>query len=150
MYHATAGLFSMMLILTHLQTPANLSTSLSKNLTRQHNGEAYKIVLTDTLREELPQFPGGEEAMMDFIKKNLNYPKAARKKRIEGLVYVKFIVRANGKVEEAEILRKHEGRELLEEEAIRMVLSMPAWKPGHQGGKPVDVSFTLPLRFTLK
>lgn len=99
------------------------------------------------LVEKQPEFPGGEQALLDYIGSNVQYPKKARKKNIQGTVYISFIVEIDGKVSTVRVLRGIGGG--CDEEAVRVVSSMPAWKPGYQRGKPVRVQFNLPIRFIL-
>ena len=101
----------------------------------------YQIV------EEMPQFPGGEQAMMNFVAKNVVYPQEAKDKEIAGRVFVSFVVEKDGSVNEVKVLRGIGGG--CDEEAVRVVKSMPKWKPGKQKGKPVRVSYMMPLNFKL-
>jgi TonB family protein len=97
--------------------------------------------------EEMPTFPGGKDAMDAWINANLKYPAEALKAKITGKVYVNFIVSYNGKVRNAVISKSVSP--LLNEEAIRVISSMPEWKPASQGGKPVDVQYCVPVEFKL-
>jgi TonB family protein len=106
------------------------------------NEETYVIV------EEMPKFKGGEKGMMDFIRKNVLYPKEAREKNIEGKALVNFTVDKSGKVKSVKI-RRSSGNEFLDKEAIRVVQSMPDWEPALQGGQKVEVKFTIPLDFIM-
>ena len=102
----------------------------------------YQIV------EEMPKFPGGENALMDYVAKNVVYPKEAQEKGISGRVFVGFIVEKDGSVSEVKVLRGIGGG--CDEESIRVVKAMPKWKPGKQDGKPVRVSYQLPVFFKLQ
>ena len=97
--------------------------------------------------EEMPEFPGGELALKDFIVHNCKYPAAALKDSIQGKVFVTFVVKADGTVGDAKIARGVDP--LLDQEAIRVVSSLPAWKPGKNKGKEVSVSYTVPVKFAL-
>lgn len=97
--------------------------------------------------EDQPEFPGGNAAMMNFITENIRYPKEAHEKGIQGRVITKFIVRKDGSIDSVQIARGVDP--LLDAEAIRVVESMPTWKPGKQRGQPVNVMFTLPVVFRL-
>jgi TonB family protein len=97
--------------------------------------------------EELPEFPGGKTAMGAWIAANLKYPAEAVKAKISGKVYVTFIVSYSGKVKNVAISKSVSP--LLNAEAIRVISSMPEWKPGRQGGKPVDVQMQVPVEFKL-
>lgn len=102
-----------------------------------------------TIVEEMPQFPGGgEAALIKYLQSNIKYPAMARENGIEGIVYVTFVVDRDGKVKDAKILRgKGAG---LDEEALRVVRSMPDWKPGKQNGRSVAVQYNLPVNFKLQ
>ena len=96
----------------------------------------------------MPAYPGGRKAMSQFIFDNLKYPKDAIEKNTEGTVYVTFVVDKEGVVRNVKILRGiGDG---CDEEAMRVVKAMPAWKPGKQEGKAVNVQFNLPLVFKLQ
>ena len=95
----------------------------------------------------MPEYPGGEAAMYKWLGKNIKYPQVAKENGIEGKVFVRFIVDQTGKVKDAQIVRGIGGG--CDEEALRVVKEMPAWKPGKQRGKPVKVQFTIPIHFQL-
>jgi len=103
---------------------------------------------TFTIVEEMPQFPGGAEAMMSWIISNTKYPAEAVKNNITGMVFVAFTVTGTGKVDNVRIERSV--NPLLDAEALRVIKSMPDWKPGKQHGKPVDVEYKVPVQFALK
>ena len=97
--------------------------------------------------EVMPQFPGGQIAMLKYIMENMKYPEQAMKEGIQGRVAVRFIVEKDGSISDVKpILSVHP---LLNKEAIRVVKSMPKWTPGKQNGKPVRVRFNLPVMFKL-
>jgi protein TonB len=98
--------------------------------------------------EVMPEFPGGESAMYKYLSSHTRYPPQAKKKKITGKVYVNFIVEKDGKIAEVKVLRG--AHPLLDEESLRVISSMPAWSPGTQDGRPVRVSFNMPLNFTLR
>lgn len=98
-----------------------------------------------TIVEEMPSFPGGEETMMNFIAQNIKYPPRARENNIQGRVYVNFILDTAGTVTRAKVVRGIGGG--CDEEAIRVIASMPKWKPGKQNGQPVNVVYNLPVLF---
>lgn len=98
--------------------------------------------------DQMPQFPGGERALVEFIQETIEYPQEAMVAELEGIAVVQFNVNEDGTLSEAEI-----ARDLgmgCGEEALRVVKSMPDWIPGKQNGKNVKVKFTLPVRFKLK
>ena len=98
--------------------------------------------------ENEPEFPGGEDSLYAYIARNIKYPEAAKKEKIEGRVFVTFVIEKDGQVSSAKILRDIGGG--CGEEAIRVVKSMPKWKPGTQRGNPVRVQFNLPVSFMLE
>ena len=100
--------------------------------------------------EQMPEYPGGQEAMFSFLRNNIKYPAEERDKEVQGTVYVKFVVDKTGKVRDVQALREVPKGPGLTKEAVRVVGLMPDWQPGMQQGKPVNVSFSLPVKFTLK
>ena len=98
--------------------------------------------------ENQPEFPGGMSELYVFLQKNVKYPPIAKESGIQGRVFVNFVVEKNGSISNVKVLRGIGGG--CDEEAIRVVKSMPKWKPGKQRGKPVRVSFNLPIKFTLQ
>lgn len=101
-----------------------------------------------TIVEEQPSFPGGEAALFEYLKKNIVYPTIAKESGIQGTVFVQFVVEPDGSVSNVKVLRGIGGG--CDEEAVRVVKSMPRWNPGKQRGKPVRVYFNLPIRFVLQ
>jgi TonB family protein len=108
-----------------------------------------KVSTDDTyyLVEQMPEYPGGSTALVDFIKTHLRYPEAAREQKIEGRVIVRFIVNHRGLVEDVEILKSV--HPLLDAEAIRVVGELSGWLPGAQGGRPVNTWYSIPVTFSL-
>ena len=104
--------------------------------------EIFKVV------EEMPEFPGGAAKMMEFIQKNIKYPMMARESDIQGRVFVNFVVEPDGTITNVTVMRGIGGG--CDEEALRVVQSMPNWKPGKQRGSAVRCSFTVPIIFKLQ
>ncbi len=98
--------------------------------------------------EEMPEFPGGQRALRQFIANAIKYPVIAQENGIQGKVYVNFIVNTDGFVSDARVLRSADPA--LEKEALRVVNNLPKWKPGKQRGKAVRVSFSVPISFVLQ
>ncbi len=98
--------------------------------------------------ENMPEFPGGELALRKFIANAIKYPVIAQENGIQGKVYVNFVVDKDGAVTQARIARGVD--QSLDKEALRVVNSLPKWKPGMQRGKPVRVSYTVPISFVLQ
>ena len=104
--------------------------------------EIFQIV------EEMPAFPGGEQKLLEYVAKNVKYPQIARESGIKGRVFISFVVEPDGSVSNVKVLRGIGGG--CDEEAMRVVKSMPKWKPGKQRGKAVRVSYMLPVNFQLQ
>jgi len=98
--------------------------------------------------EQMPQFPGGEEELLDFISKNLKYPVSAIRNGIQGKVICRFIVTRAGKVENAEVVRSLDPR--CDKEALRVIRLLPRFIPGKQHGVNVNVYYTIPITFRLE
>ena len=98
--------------------------------------------------EQMPIFPGGESALMNYIASNLKYPSAAQDQGIQGLVMLRFVVTGTGEVGEIQVLKSLGPS--CDREAIRVVKSLPRFTPGRKQGKPVNVWFQLPVRFELR
>ena len=101
-----------------------------------------------TIVEEMPSYPGGDQKMYEYLGKNIKYPQIARESSIQGRVFVNFVVEPDGSVSNVKVLRGIGGG--CDEEAVRVVKSMPKWKAGKQRGKAVRVSYTLPVVFKLQ
>ena len=120
--------------------------------------ETASVAVKDTLTpdepvfevvEQMPEFPnGGVTGLTEYIKKNLRYPEEAKKAGTQGRVVVQFLINKNGAISDVSVLRSVD--RLLDAEAVRLVRSMPKWKPGMQKGKAVTVKYTLPVPFRLK
>ena len=123
------------------QMPVKKSDVNKVDMKPDKNG-VYQIV------EEMPQFPSGETKMMEYIAKNINYPQEARDKGIEGRVFIGMVIEKDGSVSNVRVLRGIGGG--CDEEAVRVISSMPKWKPGKVGGEPVPVSYMLPVNFKLQ
>jgi protein TonB len=98
--------------------------------------------------EVMPQFPGGDQAMMKFVSENVQYPEEAKEKEISGRVMVGFIVEKDGSISDVKVVKGIGGG--CDEEAVRVVKAMPKWKPGKEKGKPVRVSYMMPFTFKLQ
>jgi|GEM_PF-4228039 len=112
---------------------------------REEQPRVTQLVGPFTTVEQMPEFPGGKEALQEFISKNLKYPNYALSNRISGEVVTKFIVSKTGEIKDVSVVRGV--IKSLDKAAIQLVNKMPKWEPGRQKGEAVDVWFTLPLRF---
>jgi protein TonB len=99
--------------------------------------------------QEKPMFPGGDAALLKYIAENVKYPVVAQENGIEGKVHIKFVVTKTGAVGDCIILRSG-GDPLLDEEALRVVRSLPTWTPGKNNGNPVSVWYIVPIVFKLQ
>jgi protein TonB len=97
--------------------------------------------------EVAPEYEGGMEAMMTFLQRKLHYPGVPRRMGIEGIVYVSFLVKGNGQVDDVKVVRGIHPD--CDKEAIRVISMLPGWKGGKQGGYPVNVRMVLPIKFKL-
>jgi TonB family protein len=107
--------------------------------------EAQPYALVD----EMPEFYGGITALSDYLKKNLKYPEWERKNKIEGTVYVTFMVNKDGKIKYPRILRSVENSKNFDQEVLRIIEKMPLWKPGRLRKTNVNVQYHLPIKFIL-
>ena len=98
--------------------------------------------------EEMPMFPGGDSTLLAYISQNTKYPESAKTNKIQGKVIVRFCVTSLGSIDRISVLRGVNPE--LDAEAVRVVSSLPAFKPGKQGGKAVPVWYMVPIEFLLK
>lgn len=101
-----------------------------------------------TYVEEMPSFPGGEDALMSFINANIQYPEIAKRAGVEGKIFVKFVVGKEGRVSDVNIIKGIGAG--CDEEAVRVIRQMPHWNPGKQNGRPVHVQVSIPIVFRLQ
>ncbi|MBK6986846.1 MAG: energy transducer TonB [Bacteroidetes bacterium] len=100
-----------------------------------------------TVVQEQAEFPGGNDSLQAFLRRNLVFPEKARKEKVSGKVYISFNVTDNGKITDAKVLSGVSPE--LDNEALRVVNQMPPWKPGTISGKPVKVQYILPIDFII-
>ena len=132
--------------MSNMAKAANTTTnSISTNnmQTKQSDTETFRVV------EVMPQFKGGNKALKEYLMMNVKYPESAAKAKQQGRAVVGFVVRKDGTVSDVYIV-KSTGYDVLDNEAMRVVKSMPAWEPGKQKGKPVDVKYFVPITFRQK
>ena len=99
--------------------------------------------------ESMPEFPGGQQALFKYLSDNVKYPVIAQENGIQGRVICQFVVNKDGSIVDVEVVRSG-GDPSLDKEAIRVIKSMPKWKPGKQRGKAVRVKYTVPVNFKLQ
>ena len=119
----------------------NLDAAPNEGEEPTDDGQPFLVV------EEQPEFPGGQNALMAYIKKTLRYPAFAAENGIQGRVTLSFVVERDGSIAQIEVMRSP--AEELSKESIRVVQTMPKWKPGKQRGKAVRVKYVLPITFHL-
>lgn len=137
-------------------TRENIKATGSENLYYQEK-QGEKMVMLDpqaqnqkeifTTVEQMPEFPGGQDSLVNYLATNIRYPEAARKDKIEGQVIGQFVVNEAGNVVDVKIVRGLNAD--FDAETIRVLNNMPDWSPGRQAGKNVSVYYTLPITFKL-
>ena len=105
-------------------------------------GEIFQVV------EQMPEFPGGMQALMAYLSKNIKYRSVAQDNGIQGRVLVSFVVNKDGSIVDPEVIKSVDAA--LDKEAMRVIKAMPKWNPGKQRGKPVRVKYTVPVLFRLQ
>jgi protein TonB len=113
----------------------------AKVVVKEEEPEVFSFV------EKMPMFPGGNNEINAWLAKNIVYPEIAKEQGIQGTVSLRFVVRADGTVSDVQVVKSLERN--CDQEAVRAVKKMPKWIPGEQNGKPVNVYFSLPVRFKL-
>ena len=116
-----------------------MTASAQKTVVSQSKQNVYDTV------EQMPEFPGGMPAMIEFLQTNLKYPSDAKKQNVGGRVLVMFVVETDGTISNVRVAKKVFPS--LDAEAVRVVKAMPKWNPGKEKGKPVRVNFSLPIVF---
>ena len=117
------------------------ATPVIKGTVTPNDEPAFDVV------EEMPQFPGGMQALMEFLSKTIRYPKEAFEANKQGRVIANFVIETDGSISEAKVVKSVDPS--LDEEAIRVISAMPNWTPGKQSGKAVRVKYTVPINFRL-
>jgi protein TonB len=131
------------LVLVALMMAFGFSTaSAQKTVVSQKNEKVFDVV------EQMPEYPGGMQALFEFLSQNIKYPEDAQKQKVEGRVIATFVVETDGSISNIEVV-KH-AFPSLDAEAVRVLSAMPNWTPGKQSGKVVRVKYTVPLNFNLK
>lgn len=131
------------LIIMSLMAVFGLTTaSAQKTVVAEKNQQAFDVV------EQMPEYPGGIKALLDYLCQNVKYPADAEKQKIEGRVIANFVVETDGSISNVEVFRPVFPS--LDAEAVRVLSAMPKWKPGMQSGKVVRVKYTVPISFNLK
>lgn len=118
------------------------TVSAQKTVVAKKNQQVFDVV------EKMPEYPGGQAALFQYLSTNIKYPADAEKKKVEGRVLVTFVVNTDGSITDIEVVRK--AFPSLDAEAVRVISGMPKWIPGEQKGQKVRVKYTVPLTFRLK
>lgn len=113
----------------------------SYSQTEKNTNEIYSVV------DKMPKFPGGDPELLKYIKGSLKYPEKAKEDKIEGIVFVTFVISPKGKVLNPKVVGSV--HPLLDDEALRLVKEMPKWEAGMNGEQAVSVQYNLPIRFKL-
>ncbi len=131
------------LLLMSLMAMLGLTTvNAQKTVVAQKNQQVFDVV------EQMPEYPGGMQALFEYLGQNVKYPEDAKKQKVEGRVIAIFVVETDGSISNVEVVRPVFPS--LDAEAVRVLSGMPKWKPGMQSGKVVRVKYTVPINFSLK
>ena len=130
-----------LILMTAMAVFCLMTASAQKTVVSQENQKVFDTV------EQMPEYPGGMPALIEFLQTNMKYPEDAQKQKVEGRVMVMFVVEKDGSITDVKVARNVFPS--LDEEAVRVVNAMPKWTPGKEKGKPVRVQYTLPISFRL-
>ena len=125
--------FAVMLVVT------SFTTVVAQNKADDNSGKVYEMI------EVMPEYPGGQVALVKYLSKNIKYPPIYKKNKVNGRVLVSFVIDKNGKVTSAQIVKGL--NEECDAEALRVISKMPDWIPGEKNGVKVAVQFGLPVNF---
>lgn len=130
------------LLLMSLMAMFGLTTvNAQKTVVAQKSQQVFDVV------EQMPEYPGGMQALFEYLSQNLKYPEDAKQQKIEGRVIAIFVVETDGSISNVEVVKPVFPS--LDAEAVRVLSGMPKWKPGMQSGKVVRVKYTVPINFSL-
>ena len=130
------------LLLMSLMAMLGLTTvNAQKTVVAQKNQQVFDVV------EQMPEYPGGMQALFEYLGQNLKYPEDAKEQKVEGRVIAIFVVETDGSISNVEVVKPVFPS--LDAEAVRVLSGMPKWKPGMQSGKVVRVKYTVPINFSL-
>ena len=118
-----------------------MTANAQKTVVSQTNHKVFDTV------DQMPEYPGGMQAMIEFLQTNMKYPEDAAKQKVEGRVMVQFVVETDGSVTDVHVAKQVFPS--LDAEAIRVVQAMPKWTPGKEKGKVVRVKYNLPIVFRM-
>jgi protein TonB len=130
------------LLLMSLMAVFGLTTvNAQKTVVAQKNQQVFDVV------EQMPEYPGGMQALFEYLSQNVKYPEDAKQQKIEGRVIATFVVETDGSISNVEVVKP--AFPSLDAEAVRVLSGMPKWTPGKQSGKVVRVKYTVPISFNL-
>ena len=131
------------LLLMSLMAMLGLTTvNAQKTVVAEKNQQVFDVV------EQMPEYPGGMQALFEYLSQNVKYPEDAEKQKVEGRVIATFVVETDGSISNVEVVKP--AFPSLDAEAVRVLSGMPKWTPGMQSGKVVRVKYTVPINFNLK
>ena len=131
------------LLLMSLMAMLGLTTvNAQKTVVAEKNQQVFDVV------EQMPEYPGGMQALFEYLSQNVKYPEDAEKQKVEGRVIATFVVETDGSISNVEVVKP--AFPSLDAEAVRVLSGMPKWAPGMQSGKVVRVKYTVPINFNLK
>ena len=130
------------LLLMSLMAMMGLTTvNAQKTVVAEKNQQVFDVV------EQMPEYPGGMQALFEYLSQNVKYPEDAEKQKVEGRVIATFVVETDGSISNVEVVKP--AFPSLDAEAVRVLSGMPKWAPGMQSGKVVRVKYTVPINFSL-
>jgi protein TonB len=131
------------LIMMSLMAMLGLTTvNAQKTVVAEKNQQVFDVV------EQMPEYPGGIQALFEYLQQNVKYPEDAKNQKVEGRVIATFVVETDGTINNVEVVKP--AFPSLDAEAVRVLSAMPKWTPGMQSGKVVRVKYTVPINFNLK
>jgi TonB family protein len=131
----------------NIQSESDIMSSRNPEIDYSDPNTSVHTIELFTFAEEMPEFPGGKEALTKYLNENIEYPNMAKIAGIQGKVFIKFVVEKDGSISNVKVLRGIGGG--CDEEAVRVIKNMPGWKPGKIEGEPVRVVFNIPVNFGL-
>lgn len=146
-YALFAPLAAALLLVSNIETVARTTVRLAEDVVTELTDVVPQDSVVFQVVEQMPEFPGGMAACMEFLKNNIKYPKEAQEKKEQGRVIAQFVVERDGSLSNIKILRGVSPS--LDAEALRVIGAMPNWKPGMQRGQVVSVKYTIPVMFSL-
>jgi len=97
----------------------------------------------------MSEFPGGQDSLNSYLRRNIKYPQVEKEEGKQGTVYISFVVRKDGSITDVKVMKEVPGAPGFTKEATRVIKAMPTWKPGKMNGRAVNTQMTIPIRFVL-